>query len=62
MPKLPTELPPKEMDADFSEAEIARRRDEAVRRMLNTAPSPQKPKGKGKASAPRKKKKASAKA
>jgi hypothetical protein len=37
-PKSP---PPATADADFSEEEIARRRDEVVRRMLNTPHKPQ---------------------
>ncbi|MCR6643771.1 MAG: hypothetical protein NVV62_04235 [Terricaulis sp.] len=53
---------PSSIAADFSEEEIARRRDEVVRRMLNTPYAPQKPKGEGKASKPKKKKKAPAKA
>jgi hypothetical protein len=53
----PPAPPPTETDADFSEEHIARRRDEVIRRMLNTPPEPQKPKG-----AKVKKKKAPAKA
>ncbi len=37
------EPPPKKIDADYSEKEIARRRDEVARRMLNTPYSPQTP-------------------
>jgi hypothetical protein len=48
---------PTETDADFDEAEIARRRDEVTRRMLNTPYAPQTPMKKAK-----KKKKARAKA
>jgi hypothetical protein len=44
--------PPKEAEADFSEAEIARRRDEIARRMLNMPYTPQ-----AKTRQPKKKKK-----
>jgi len=40
---MPDDPPPKKIDADFSEKEIARRRDEVTRRMLNTPYSPQAP-------------------
>lgn len=59
MAKPPTEPPPTEIDADFSEEEIKRRRDEVARRMLSTPYKPQKPKGDG---APKKKRKAPTKA
>lgn len=39
--KSPPEPAPSEMDADFSEEEIARRRDDVTRRMLNTPYTPQ---------------------
>lgn len=55
----PKPTPPREIDADYSEAEIARRRDELVGRMLNTPPTPQTPKN---AQAKKKKKKAPIKA
>lgn len=57
MPKGEPDAPPKETEADFPEREIARRRDEVVRRMLNTPYAPQQKKQKAK-----KKKKAPAKA
>lgn len=50
--------PPTEADADFSEAEIARRRDAVIRKMLATPPEPQK----AKKFAAKKKKRAPAKA
>lgn len=50
------------MAADFSEVEIARRRDEVTRRMLNTPYSPQETKKAQAAKAKKKKRKASAKA
>jgi hypothetical protein len=40
---MPDEPPPRRTDADFTEEEIARRRDEVTRRMLNTPYEPQKP-------------------
>lgn len=50
--------PPKEAEADFSEEEIARRRDEVARRMLSTPYTPQaktrQPKAKKKKKAPAK--------
>lgn len=49
--------PPTETDADYPEKEIARRRDEVSRRLLNTPYSPQTP-----AKPNAKKKKAPAKA
>lgn len=56
MPKEPAQTPSK-ADADFSEEEIARRRDEVARRMLNTPYTPQ-----AKTKKPKKKKKAPVKA
>ncbi len=53
---------PDSTDADFSEEEIAARRDEVTRRMLNTPYEPQKPKGESKAGKPKKKRRAPAKA
>lgn len=57
--KVPPDPSPAETDADFPEKEIARRRDEVVRRMLNTPYEPQKPK---RAKKTKKKRKAPAKA
>lgn len=57
-PKTSTSTTSNEIDEDFPEEEIARRRDEVSRRMLNTPYAPQQPKG----SKPKKKKKAPAKA
>jgi len=57
MPPKAPDSTPTEIEADYSESEIARRRDEVTRRMLNTPYAPQqKPK------AAKKKKKAPAKA
>ncbi|MBX9747545.1 MAG: hypothetical protein K2X34_11625 [Hyphomonadaceae bacterium] len=57
MSRTPHEKPPTKIDADFPEEEIAQRRDEVTRRMLNTPYTPQqRPK------AAKKKKKAPAKA
>jgi hypothetical protein len=53
MTTTPKPETPTEADADFPEKEIARRRDEVTRRMLNTPYSPQTPKN---AKAKRKKK------
>jgi hypothetical protein len=38
---MPDEPPPRETDADYSEEEIARRRDEVAKRMLSTPYTPQ---------------------
>ncbi|HRK62954.1 MAG TPA: hypothetical protein PLN53_01080 [Terricaulis sp.] len=58
MAKPPADAPPTEIDADFPEDEIARRRDEVTRRLLNTpykaqdkTRAPKKKKGKAKAKA-----------
>ncbi|UPT61713.1 MAG: hypothetical protein M0D54_15080 [Hyphomonadaceae bacterium JAD_PAG50586_4] len=59
---MPATKPPADTDADFTEEEIARRRDDVARRMLNTPYKPQAPKGDADASKPKKKKKAPAKA
>lgn len=56
-PRNPPAKTPTETEADFSEKEIARRRDEVVKRMLNTPYAPQ-----AKPKAAKKKKKAPAKA
>jgi hypothetical protein len=42
MPKTPEHTPTKTQHGQYSEAETARRRDEAVRRALNTPPKPHK--------------------
>lgn len=62
VPTPDTDDLPIEADADFTEEEIARRRDEVARRMLSTPYAPQKPKGDASASKPKKRKKAQAKA
>ena len=46
--KAPPDPPPTETEADFPEREIAKRRDEVVRRMLNTPYAPQQKKAKAK--------------
>jgi hypothetical protein len=54
----PSEPPPRKIDADYGEEEIARRRDQVAKRMLSTPYTPQaktrQPKAKKKRKAPAK--------